>query len=137
MTDTTPRIVVVDDNDDFRVLMQQLLEDEGWTVLPCRSTLCAFDVLRDVHPDLVITDLRLESRRGGFELLHFLKMHPAMHNIPAILCTGASGEIADGAEWLQQHNVTVLEKPFDIDHLYSLVRKVLESSWTCARTAAG
>jgi DNA-binding NtrC family response regulator len=129
--------MVVDDNDDFRVLMQHLLEEEGWTVLPCRSVLCAFDILRDAHPDLVITDLRLESRRGGFELLHFMQLHPAMHDIPAILCTGAPGEIADGAEWLQQHHITVLEKPFDIDHLYSLVRKGLESAGPCARTVAG
>lgn len=137
MSDSPERIIVVDDDDDFRSLMQQLLEDEGWVVLPCRDMHSALDALREARPDLVITDLRLQDGKCGMDMLHFMDLHPTLHDIPAILCTGSPPDVQEQADWLKQRRVAVLGKPFDIDDLYATVRHTLE--WAPARvhTAAG
>ena len=114
------QIAVIDDDADFRRFMADALTDCGWEVLLCAEPLGAYELLRAIVPDLIVLDLRLDGRFAGWDVLTFLQLHPTLHRVPVIVCSAAIDEVQQRADWLHDHGVAVLTKPFDLDELYRL-----------------
>lgn len=129
------RIAVIDDDADFRQFMSDALGDCGWEVMPCAEALAAYDLLRAATPDLIVLDLRIDGHFAGWDILTFLQLHPTLHRVPVILCTAAVDEAQRRADWLRDHGVTVLTKPFDLDDLYGLINHHLPSKLPAVTTA--
>lgn len=58
------RILVIDDDKDSRILIGQVLQNEGCSVLQARDGLEGFDVAQAELPDLILLDLRMQGTPG-------------------------------------------------------------------------
>lgn len=65
----TANILIVDDQDDIRMLIQGILEDEGYKTLEAPNSQIAEDIIAKEAPDMVVLDIWLEdSDIDGMEL---------------------------------------------------------------------
>jgi DNA-binding response OmpR family regulator len=125
----TKRILVIDDREELLALLRMILEDERYQVSVLREGQGAIDHIRAEQPDLVILDLRLEDT-SGVDVLQSLRAHTGTADIPVIVYTAAVIE-AEGvirlikSEPSRYSNVSVLQKPFDLDALLDRVQEVL------------
>ncbi|MGI8824882.1 MAG: response regulator [Chloroflexota bacterium] len=119
------RIAVVNDDTAFLTLMGQLIEDEGWEALSLREGSSAYEHVKREHPDVMILDLRLEQPDEGWKILELVKLDPETQDIPIIVCSAAVDDLRLREQWLSDHGVATLLKPFDIDDLYTAIRLAL------------
>lgn len=119
-------ILIVDDSETNLVLLEAILEDEGYKVQKAYSVREAVDLLTKSIPHLILLDL-LMPNENGFDLLKKLKSGENYNNIPIIIVTAFANQenkiIAKnlGAE-------DVIEKPIDIPEFLDKVHKVLEDN---------
>jgi len=83
--------------------------------------------LRADLPDLIILDIRMETPESGWNLVELLALDRITHHVPVIVCSAAIQDLRSHEEWLNNHGIAVLPKPFDIDELYACVEKALNS----------
>ena len=84
------RILVVDDNEQNRYVMQRTLRNPEWVVEECSTGL---EALRRVKssPDLVILDMRLPDV-PGYEVCRRIKQDPLTRAIPVLQVSAHVGE---------------------------------------------
>lgn len=98
MTNFHYRILVVDDDEQIRMVSEQLLSARGYEVRTASNGFEALALMRSVLPDLIISDLNMPSM-SGFELLSVVRRR--FPHIPVIAITGeysttmAEGLLAD------------------------------------------
>lgn len=119
-----PVIVVVDNDRPFLELLQELLTEEGFRVVPHPEGQTAATLIRQEQPDLVILDIRLEHPEAGWEVLELIRLDPETAQIPVIVCS-ADSSAQEKAAMLQDQRCELLEKPFDLDRLVSAVKMAL------------
>ncbi len=120
------RIAIINDDPNSAALLADLLEDRGWDVVTCCDGHSAFGLLKDESPDLVVLDLLTKKPEGGWDILTFLQLHPILRDTPVIVSSGPSDELLAKEEWLQDHDIPLLPKPFEIDELYQRVDTALK-----------
>src|SRR5438445_7966040 len=114
------RILVVDDEDKLRRVIELHLISAGYEVEKARS---AEEALRLVdRADMVITDLRLPSM-DGLQLLSLIRRQNA--HAPVVVMT-AFGTVENAVEAMKSGATDCLLKPFSLDHLTAVVGKALE-----------
>lgn len=121
-------ILAINDSDDVLNLFRELLGDEGFRV---STTAYAAHDLEEIHvlqPDLIILDYMWSSDDSGWSMLQLLKMDPKTSAIPIILCTGAVRQVTEIDARLNQMDVRVILKPFDIDELLRIVNEALDTA---------
>jgi two-component system phosphate regulon response regulator PhoB len=116
-------ILVVDDEEDIRELVQLNLSREGYTVLTCETGEQALDQVFSKMPDLTILDLMLPGI-DGLEVCKRLKNDPKTQQIPLIMLT-AKGEEADIVTGLELGADDYVTKPFSGKVLVARVRRLL------------
>ncbi|MBP6874503.1 MAG: response regulator [Candidatus Eisenbacteria bacterium] len=86
----TRTVLVVDDDEDFRLQLVMQLEAAGFRVVAAEGETKAAELLQTLHPDLAVVDLMMEHLDGGFALSYKLKkMTPP---VPVIMVTGVAAE---------------------------------------------
>jgi CheY-like chemotaxis protein len=123
----TKRIAVVDDEQDFLLLMKTLLSEQGYEVGTCSNGTEAFQFIKDLQPSLVFLDLRM-SNVSGWDILKELKNDPATREIKVIVTSAATDEINAAEPELTSWRCDVLIKPFDIDEALRKTRQCLAIS---------
>jgi two-component system, NtrC family, response regulator HydG len=118
----TQRILVVDDDPSNRVTLQRLLEREGYAVHPAESGRAAMEVLREVGPDLVLTDLKMPGMTG----LDLLKAVRAVEPEVEVLVMTAYGTVETAVEAMKEGAYDFVAKPIKRIELVTTVRKALE-----------
>jgi DNA-binding NtrC family response regulator len=84
-----PRILVVDDDENFRTMLLDLLETSGYMAQGVEDSETALALLREVTFDLLMVDLRMPVM-GGIELIRQAKsLHP---HARVIILTGHAGK---------------------------------------------
>jgi DNA-binding NtrC family response regulator len=121
------QIIVADDDPDMRELLAQVLRSDGHEIAEARNGDELFQRLgsfwaRGSEPDLVISDVRMPGCTGLGVLAH---MNEDDRFAPVILITGF-GDHELHARAITLGAVAVLDKPFDLDELRELVRRVLK-----------
>lgn len=86
---SSPRILIVDDERAIRLSLQAILTDEGFNVITVEGGHEAQSVLGELVPDLVISDIRLADM-DGTDLLAWIRVHRP--ELPVIMITGMPGE---------------------------------------------
>jgi two-component system phosphate regulon response regulator PhoB len=116
-------ILVVDDEQDIRKLLEYNLGKNGYRTICVASGEDALRSTREELPDLVILDLMLPST-DGLEVCRQLKADSRTANIPVIMLT-AKGEEADVVAGLELGADDYVTKPFSPRVLLARVRTVL------------
>jgi len=118
----TLSVLVIDDDEDARLLVRTLLEKRGYGVREACDGLEALEVMRSSGPvDLVVVDLDM-PRMDGLEFMWELRGTPEWSHIPAIVVTGERDE---------QLEVSMMEEGAD-----DYVRKPLDPRLFLARVRA-
>jgi CheY-like chemotaxis protein len=121
-------IAVVDDDDAFLELIAVLLAERGYGIVPCRGSAEAFAMLERDQVDLIVLDLVMEAADSGWDILRALRLHPAKHETPVIICSADVRALRDNECLLREWDVAVLHKPFNIVDFYSLLDELLEDN---------
>ena len=118
MTDERPIILVVEDDEDCRLVLQDLLEMSGYRVVTCAGAHHAAEEARREVPALMLVDYNMPDETGAWVVRNLREAGGALAQVPVVLTTGSSTgrEIAEGL------GVRSLEKPFDISRLLELVQ---------------
>lgn len=122
-TSSTPRIFIVDDDDQIRGLLRRVLSGAGYATEEFATADAALDRLRADPPDLVLLDLNLPDR-SGHEVLEAIRSDPGTRLLPVVMLTGQ----ATSAEKLraQAEGVTdFIPKPFSSEELLPRVRALV------------
>jgi CheY-like chemotaxis protein len=119
-------ILVVDDNDDVRELLQECMEDAGYSVRGAADGEEALQQFLHEPSDVVITDIRM-PRRNGLQVLEAIQA--ARPGTPVILLTGQGRGENDEAEARRIGAYACLSKPLeDIHILQQIVAEALAGS---------
>lgn len=105
------RVLVVDDNEANRLLLQELLEQEGHLVLLASNGAEALESAANSLPDLMLLDVNM-PRIDGLEVCRRLRANPATRALPIILVT-ALAERAHRLEGIAAGANDYLTKPID------------------------
>ncbi|MBV8716276.1 MAG: response regulator [Chloroflexi bacterium] len=121
-----PIILVVDDEKPVRRFLVAALEQEGYEVIEAGHGAHALNLINSgsKRPDLVISDVMMPLV-GGVELCKILKSNPSTANIPIVLMSAAHARASTGAG-----ADAIIGKPFDLDALEALVRRLLIAART-------
>jgi CheY-like chemotaxis protein len=109
-------VLIVEDDDDFRTMVQLLLEIDGYTVQAARHGVEALERLRHVHPCAILLDLMMPVM-DGFEFRRRQLAQPEpVRSIP-VICLSA---IASEARSL---GVRCLKKPVNPEEILSALHE--------------
>ena len=121
-------ILVVDDEEDIRELLELNLVREGYNVLSCETGEGALEIAGSKLPNLIILDLMLLGI-DGLEVCKKLKNTLKTENIPIVMLT-AKGEEADIVTGLELGADDYITKPFSGKVLIARVRRILRKGTT-------
>jgi CheY-like chemotaxis protein len=118
-------IVVVEDHDDVRRYLGLFLEQLGANVVLARNAFEGLDAVKNNHPNLVLSDIKMPGV-DGFELLREIRaLGPdAEGGVPVIAMTALVAQ-ADRARILNAGFQACLPKPFAPDKLLETILTVL------------
>ncbi len=117
-------IVVIDDEDIVRHSLCDQLEDMGYCVVPAEHGAIGIKKIKECHPDLILTDMRMPEM-GGLEVIK--KSKEIAPDIPIVVVSGA-GRLDDAVEALRLGAYDYLVKPIkDFAVLEHVVNKALEN----------
>jgi two-component system phosphate regulon response regulator OmpR len=112
-------LLVVDDNENIRVILKQMLEDGGYTVRTAKSGAEALETMKTLNFDMVITDINMPEMTG-FELLG--KIKKACPNVPVIFIT-AYRKDRNLVDSVKIGLSDYIEKPFKMDEVLRIVKE--------------
>ncbi len=117
------RILLAEDDETFRGLLQTILEDDGHEVLTAENGLKGMHLLRKESFDLVVTDLKMPGK-DGLELFRETRLDP---NPPLFIFLTAFGRVDEAVAAMKEGAVDFLTKPLESpDKLLALVNRALE-----------
>ena len=115
----TSTILLAEDDLEIRDIVQELLEQRGYDVIPARTGRQALDFLSldpRSPPDVVILDLMMPIVTG-WQVLEAIQHDPALARIPVVILTATSQDRPNGA-------AALLRKPFRIEALLEAVERL-------------
>ncbi len=118
-------ILVVDDEPDIRGLLQEILEDEGYTVQTAADAAGARASVEEQRPDLVLLDIWMPDE-DGISLLKSWKQIANM-TAPVVMISG-HGTIETAVEATRVGAVDFIEKPVSLARLLLVVEKALSQA---------
>lgn len=114
-------ILVVEDDDDCRAVLSDLLEMDGYQVVACPNAHHAVEKAKASLPSLVLVDFMMPDADGGWVVRALRAAGGPLAEVPVVLTTGSSL----GREIAERLGVRSLEKPFDVNRLLDLVRALV------------
>ena len=124
-TNTSPVVLLVDDNSVALALMAISLKELGCSVLSAGNGQEALAILHsEASVDLVATDLRMPVM-DGWELLHTIRASETLKDLPVILCSGDM-DVALMRQAEEDGCTTYLIKPVFPDVLFEQILALLE-----------
>jgi CheY-like chemotaxis protein len=113
-------VLICDDEPSLRELIRVSLNGD-YDFAEADDGVECLDVVRRVHPDVVVLDVMM-PRRSGLEVLHDLRQDEAFADIAVIVLTAQPAARDDA---LRGGADLVIEKPFTPDEIASAVEEVL------------
>jgi two-component system nitrogen regulation response regulator NtrX len=119
-------ILIVDDEPDIRLLIDGILQDEGYETRGAGDADAAIAAFRARRPSLAILDVWLQgSRLDGLGLLQ--AFHSEEPHVPVVMISG-HGTIEMAVTAIQHGAYDFIEKPFQSDRLLLILRRALEAA---------
>ena len=79
------RILVVEDQDSIRRMIEALVQARGYQVTAVSSGAKAIDVAMTDAPDMVLLDLNLPGQYDGFDVCQRLRSDPTTRTVPVVI----------------------------------------------------
>ena len=120
------KILIVDDEDHLRMLIEQTLEDledEGVELLTATNGEEALNLIIDEKPNLVFLDVMM-PKMNGIEVCRKVKQELKINDVFIIILT-AKGQELDKQKGKDVEADIYMTKPFDPDELLDKAREVL------------
>lgn len=118
-----PLILLVEDNDALREGMSETLELNGYRTVKASNGQEGLEVLREVRPDLIISDIMM-PKVDGYAFHEAVAAQPESSPIPFLFLTAKSGQ-ADVRKGLRAGVDAYLTKPIDLEDLLLHVQNKL------------
>jgi CheY-like chemotaxis protein len=124
MTDTRSKcesILIIEDDDSIREMIQFALESEGYTVQGAADGQAGLKLLHEIEsPCLILLDLMLPIM-NGWEFLEKLRKQPEnmLATIPVVITSAAGDRAATAAQKVQGY----IKKPINLELLLKAVTK--------------
>lgn len=113
-----PRVMIVEDDDDTRQLMDITLRKQ-FEVTTARNGIEALQNIPDYEPDMLILDIML-PKLNGCQLLQKLKGMPRYHKLPIVVVTAKASD--RDRRYVESLGATdFIPKPFDPDDLFDTI----------------
>jgi len=116
----TPKVLVIDDDDELADVIRQVLRDAGYSVATVRHGAAALELVRHTSPDLILLDLSMPIMDGWSFVAQYRRTGKADARI--VLLTGNS-HAPEIAERLNADGY--VSKPFDLADLMAIVQREL------------
>ena len=114
------KILVVDDEENIRLLYEIELKEEGYDVMTASTAEEALNLLETYKPDLIILDIRLPGM-NGIEFLR--KVKEKKRNLPVLMCTAYDDYKQDFAVWASEAYIV---KSSDLAELKNKIKEFLK-----------
>lgn len=121
------KILVVDDTEQVREFLSNLLAPLGFAMEEAQNGLEALVKLKDFNPDLVIMDLVMPVM-NGLETIKNIRSDPYDKNIP-IIALSASVFADDKSQSLSAGSNIFMPKPINVEELLNNISKLLGIEW--------
>ena len=119
---TRPTVLVVDDESAILDTLRILLRNEGFEPHCAQSGQKAIEKIESLHPDIVLTDIRMPSV-GGVEVLSAARESDP--DVPVILMT-AQATLQSAMQAVNAGAFYYIQKPFRNDELVAILRRAAE-----------
>jgi two-component system CheB/CheR fusion protein len=133
-TNRTGKILIVEDDAEIRMLLEQSLSDEGYTVSSTPDGPSALSYIKSgsTPPDLILTDYNLPGGMNGVEAVSEIRKI-RKSDVPAIVLTGdiSTRTLAH----ISSANVIQLNKPITLPAVTTLIMRLLETKLAPERPA--
>jgi len=112
-------VLLVEDDDDTRAALVELLESEGFAVRAVADGTSALAALRVERFLIILLDLKLPDMPGS-EVRRRQLEEPSLASVPVVVLTADPTARIEG--------VAVVRKPFDIDDLLAVIRAEIDAA---------
>ncbi len=112
-------ILIVDDEKHYRLILSEVLQEEGYDSFTAGSGMEALDILKSQIIDLVLTDVKMPGMTGIDLLENIKEINP---DLPVIIMT-AFGSVEKAVEAMHKGAYTFILKPFENEALIAQIAK--------------
>ncbi len=120
---TGSRVLIADDNEQNRELLDAYLADENYEILMANDGQETIDSIEANQPDLILLDIMM-PRMSGYEVCEKIKSDPEKQSIPVLMVT-ALNEMGDIEKAVKAGCDDFLTKPVNQLELKTRVRSLL------------
>jgi CheY-like chemotaxis protein len=124
--DETVVVMVVDDNEDNRELLNFFLSRNGFKIIEASNGLEAVRFALSTRPDLIIMDLSMPVM-DGYTAVRLLRQVPQVSDVPIVACTSYD-TATHRTQAIQVGFNEFLSKPIDFTELNSVVDRFLKTA---------
>ncbi|MFZ0546784.1 MAG: response regulator [Candidatus Promineifilaceae bacterium] len=119
-----PRILIVDDSTDNRLLLASQLKMHGYEILQAEDGLEGIETTKREMPDLILLDVMM-PKMSGFEVCSYLKSQPDTTHIPVIMVT-ALRDVQYRIQGIEAGADEFLSRPHHREELLVRVRSLVQ-----------
>ena len=124
MSESTTRILLVDDEPNILLALEFLFEQEGYTIQKAFDGLQALEQLVLFKPNIIVLDVMMPGL-DGFEVARRIRTMEGYDDVRIIFLT-AKGTSQDKRQGYSSGGEIYITKPFDNDELVRTVNEVVE-----------
>ena len=118
------KILIVDDSALVRKVINNFLDGEGYELVMTSDSAKVIDLIEEINPDLVISDIMMPDMDGYTFLRHIRKIK-SQESLPVIMMSTKKKEAME--DLFVSYNISgYLEKPFEKEDVVALIKKALE-----------
>ena len=121
-----PKVLVVDDEELFRIMISEILSAEGFEIIVAEDGEEAIEIASASLPDLILMDMNMPTMTG-FQAIRTLKEKDKTKNTP-ILAVTAADTTGDYEEAYNAGCDAYLPKPIDADRLIERVKELVSNA---------
>jgi DNA-binding response OmpR family regulator len=131
------RILIVDDDPDFREFVSIVLESHGYQVYEAANAPAGLELMRSEQPDLVLLDAMMSYELAGVSTIRAVRDDPQLAHIPLIMISAVLSDDEDRFLPADQRALVdrFLSKPVSPDELLAEVAALLPPAGPAAAGA--
>ena len=118
-------ILVVDDEDDIREMLRDILEEAGYDTILSSNSEDAYNILRNNYVQLVVLDIWLHGKNDGFNLLEYIS---ARYPDVQIIIISGHGNTDSAVKAIKMGAYDYISKPFNSERILLTIQHAISSA---------